>query len=135
MLFTRKSDPDFNSKLHSLHYISISHVAYKIQFGIIRLTKTKNYVHNLTAFFRVIFHSLLFLSHTILLCAKEIKEQSRGVCVCVRACVCMHVKHSVGNSHFLATDWTARVRSRVLEGWRFFITTCPDWAWKPFSLP
>ena len=32
----------------------------------------------------------------------------------------------------LATEWTAWVRSRVSEGWRFFFTrSCPDWSWGP----
>ena len=35
----------------------------------------------------------------------------------------------------LATGWTARVRSRVSEVWRFFFTpTCPDWPWGPLNL-
>ena len=35
----------------------------------------------------------------------------------------------------LATGWTARVRSRVSEGWRFFFTpSCPDWPWGPLNL-
>ena len=35
----------------------------------------------------------------------------------------------------LATGWTARVRSRVSEGWRLFFTaSCPDWSWGPLSL-
>ena len=34
-----------------------------------------------------------------------------------------------------ATGWTARVRSRVSEGWRFFFAlSCPDWSWGPLSL-
>ena len=35
----------------------------------------------------------------------------------------------------LAAGWTARVRSRVSEGWRFFFTpSCPDWPWGPLNL-
>ena len=32
-------------------------------------------------------------------------------------------------ARLLATGWTARVRSRVSEGWRFFFPpSCPDWS-------
>ena len=35
----------------------------------------------------------------------------------------------------LAAGWTARVRSRVSEGCRFFFTpSCPDWPWGPLDL-
>ena len=35
----------------------------------------------------------------------------------------------------LAAGWTARVRSRVSEGCRFFFApSCPDWPWGPLNL-
>ena len=35
----------------------------------------------------------------------------------------------------LATGWTARVQSRVSEGWIVsFVPSCPDWSWGPLSL-
>ena len=49
------------------------------------------------------------------------------------------IKYIVGQvaraARRLTTGWTARVRSRVSEEWRFFFTpSCPDLPWGPLNL-
>ena len=75
---------------------------------------------------------------------QKVRDSTSGVTPCmlwrmmgfVFSCVHMiMVGQAAQAARGLTTGWTARVRSWVSEGWRFFFTPlCPDLSWGPLSL-